>query len=229
MLAIMPDCVFEVISSSEDLRYFCFTLNLELHDKVQGGIGMHSTMTSKHSRFYKIELSDTGIENILSTYNLIKKELAEPDYPSKHLVIQKYCEIIVLKDYNNSIKEYYIGNEIKNRQEQLFSDFLSILEQNYKKEHSISFYADKMCLTAKYLSTVVKSVSGKPGLQWIDDYIAFEAKGLIRQGRLSIKQISDELNFPTQSMFGRFFKKMTGYSPKQFKFRKLMRYVDMMA
>ena len=103
------------------------------------------------------------------------------------------------------------------RKEQIFRDFLTLLEQHFTQERSISFYADRMCLTPKYLSTIVKEVSGKHGMQWIDEYVTLEAKALLRDNSLSVKQVSDQLNFPSQSMFGRFIKKMTGYSPKQYK------------
>ena len=106
-----------------------------------------------------------------------------------------------------------------NRKEQIFHDFLTLLEEYYTQERSISFYADRMCLTPKYLSTIVKEVSGKHGMQWIDEYVLLEAKALLRDGSISVKEVSDQLNFPSQSMFGRFFKKMTGLSPKQYKLK----------
>ena len=120
---------------------------------------------------------------------------------------------------NHSLSENEPKPEIRKpvgRKEQIFKDFLTLLEQHFTQERSISFYADRMCLTPKYLSTIVKEVSGKHGMQWIDEYVALEAKALLREGSMSVKQVSDKLNFPSQSMFGRFFKKMTGYSPKQY-------------
>ena len=81
------------------------------------------------------------------------------------------------------------------RKEQIFHDFLTLLEEYYTQERSISFYADRMCLTPKYLSTIVKEVSGKHGMQWIDEYVVLEAKALLRDGSISVKEVSDQLNF----------------------------------
>ena len=135
----------------------------------------------------------------------------------KKEVLQRYCEIWILKSVSS--REGVHHPELRKpvgRKEQIFRDFLTLLEQHFTQERSISFYADRLCLTPKYLSTIVKEVSGKHGMQWIDDYVALEAKALLREGTMSVKQVSDKLNFPSQSMFGRFFKKMTGYSPKQY-------------
>ena len=162
-------------------------------------------------------MTEHALDTGLTMYHLIKEELEQPDYERKKDVIQRYCEIWILKNFSFSeVDEIPEIHKPANRKEQIFRDFLTLLEQYYTQERSISFYADRMCLTSKYLSTIVKEVSGKHGMQWIDEYVVLEAKALLRDGSMSVKQISDKLNFPSQSMFGRFFKKMTGYSPKQF-------------
>ena len=158
------------------------------------------------------------MENDLQMYRLLCSELATPSYYYKTEVIQRYCEVAVLKSISlNDMTEKPELNRPLNRKEQIFHDFLTLLEEYYTQERSISFYADRMCLTPKYLSTIVKEVSGKHGMQWIDEYVVLEAKALLRDGSISVKEVSDQLNFPSQSMFGRFFKKMTGLSPKQYK------------
>lgn len=72
-------------------------------------------------------------------------------------------------------------------------------------------------ITTKYLSVAVKNVSGKTAGQWLDDYIILEAKSLIKTTDMTIQQISDELNFPSQSFLGKFFKREVGMSPKQYR------------
>ena len=72
-------------------------------------------------------------------------------------------------------------------------------------------------MSAGYLSTVIKNVSGKTAAEWIDDYVILEAKSLLKSTNLTIQQISDGLNFPSQSFFGKYFKRQTGISPKEYK------------
>ena len=86
-----------------------------------------------------------------------------------------------------------------------------------KEKRSVSYYADKMFLTAKHLSTVVKEISGKTAGEWIDSLVVLEAKALLKSSELSIQEIADELHFANQSFFGKYFKHHTGMSPKEYR------------
>ena len=193
-------------------------LDKDFVEKMRKNVGVHLDLTQKYRNFVINTPSPNVMENDLQMYRLLCSELATPSYSYKTEVIQRYCEVAVLKSISlNDMTEKPELNRPLNRKEQIFHDFLTLLEEYYTQERSISFYADRMCLTPKYLSTIVKEVSGKHGMQWIDEYVVLEAKALLRDGSISVKEASDQLNFPSQSMFGRFFKKMTGLSPKQYK------------
>ena len=85
----------------------------------------------------------------------------------------------------------------------------------HDRERSIQFYADKMCLTPKYISGMIKTYSGKCALDWINDYVVIEAKMMLRY--TTVQEISNSLNFPTQSAFGKYFKQQVGVGPKQYR------------
>ena len=79
-----------------------------------------------------------------------------------------------------------------------------------------SFYADKLCLTPHYLSSVIRETSGQTVMQWINQAVILEAKVLLKHSNLLVFQISDELNFPNPSFFSKFFKRMTGMTPAEY-------------
>lgn len=219
ILALTPGCIFQGISVSEDLKFFGVMMAADFLDGMRKNLGFQVDLTRRYHNFTVHETSPLIMQNSMQMYEILCQELKADDYRYKRDVVQRYCEILVLKNISFSS---YTGNlpslnRPLNRKEQIFHDFLAYLEQYYTQERSISFYADRICLTPKYLSTIIKEVSGKHGMQWIDEYVSLEAKALLRNSNLSVKQVSDQLNFPSQSMFGRFFKKMTGYSPKQYK------------
>ena len=95
--------------------------------------------------------------------------------------------------------------------------FTELLERHHKKEREIAFYADKMFITPKHLSQVIKDYSNKTALAFIEEYVIAEAKSMLLSTTLSIQQISDELNFPSQSVFGKYFKRVTGKSPTEYR------------
>lgn len=105
----------------------------------------------------------------------------------------------------------------KSRKEDLFERFIRAISESYKEERSVSYYADKLFLTAKHLSTVVKEVSGRTAGEWIDSLVILEAKALLKSSELSIQEIADELHFANQSFFGKYFKHHTGMSPKEYR------------
>ena len=107
-----------------------------------------------------------------------------------------------------------------NRQKQIVDDFFRLLHQHHKQERSPSFYADKLCMTSKYLSSILKQTTDCSLYQWITNFSLQEAKVLLRSSDMSIIQISEELNYPNSSFFARFFKKHTGMTPLQFRNNK---------
>ena len=101
--------------------------------------------------------------------------------------------------------------------EVIFEEFMELVRQYSKQERNVRFYARRLNITPKYLSTVSKDVSGKTAARWIDEAVILEAKSLLRYSGMSIQEIAYHLNFSTQSFFGKYFKQHTGYSPSRFK------------
>lgn len=109
------------------------------------------------------------------------------------------------------------GEEVSTRSKIVLEDFLLLVRDYHTKERSLSFYADKLYLTPKYLSKLIKSVSGKSAHEWIDSFVILEAKNLLKYSDMSIKSIVYELNFPNQTTFYRFFKTKTGMTPSEYR------------
>ena len=107
------------------------------------------------------------------------------------------------------------GHSVRSRV--IFEDFLALVKDNHKKERGLNFYAEKLYLTPKYLSKLVKTVSGKSAHAWIDSFVIVEAKNMLKYSDLSIKAIVLELNFPNQTTFYRFFKAQTGQTPSDYR------------
>lgn len=99
----------------------------------------------------------------------------------------------------------------------LTEKFLSLVQQHFKKERFLDFYAAKLEVSTKHLSRTVKEATGFTAVEWIDRFVILEAKVLLKATTMSIQQIADELNFNSQSFFGKYFKKHTGHSPKDFR------------
>lgn len=106
---------------------------------------------------------------------------------------------------------------VRNRREEYFAKFITLLSENFKSERTVGFYAEQMCVTPKYLSLLIKDFSGKSAAEWIDSYVILEAKTLLRYSTMSIQEVAYTLNFSSQSFFGKYFKHLTGMSPSEYK------------
>lgn len=91
------------------------------------------------------------------------------------------------------------------------------MQKNYKHERSVKWYSDRLCLTPKYLSEIVKQASGRTARQWLMAFVLIEIKSLLRNTDYSIKQIAQEMNFSSQSSFGKYFHHATGLTPKEYR------------
>lgn len=103
------------------------------------------------------------------------------------------------------------------RKEEVFYNFLLLVESNFQNERSVNYYADKLKITPKHLSAVAKETSGHTAGEWIDSYVILEAKMLLNNSELSVQEISSRLNFANQSFFGKYFKHHTGMSPRAYR------------
>lgn len=134
-------------------------------------------------------------------------------YGSQALVFQ-----IMLFIYKVGYKCYEpYKNEVTSRQGRLSDQFLFLVQDNFREHRFLDFYAQKMKITPKHLSRTVKVQTGYSAVEWIERFVILEAKVLLKSSNLNIQQIADELHFPSQSFFGKYFKKLTGMSPKEYR------------
>ena len=110
-----------------------------------------------------------------------------------------------------------LTSEANYRINQVFERFLVLVSENYMEERGMQFYADKMCLTPKYLSKLVRDVTGRSAPEWIDSFLVLEAKNMLKYSNMAIKEIVYKMHFPDQSSFYKFFKLHTGMIPSDYR------------
>lgn len=99
----------------------------------------------------------------------------------------------------------------------VFEQFMKLVSDNYSEQRQMGFYADKLCLSPKYLSKLIKEVSGKAAPEWIEAYVMLEAKNLLKYSDMPIKEVVYRLNFPNQTAFYKYFKAHTGMTPTDYR------------
>ena len=171
-----------------------------------------------------MELTHAECQSLRSFISMVEQELkgSETDFSSEII-----GELIAATIYKvGDILTHYltehpeVDSPIHNRAEEYFRQFTELLGEHYKHERSVGFYARQLCITPKYLTTLIKRISGKSVSEWIDNYVILEAKTLLKYSNMSVQEIAYYLNFPNQSFFGSYFKRNAGMSPSQYKAKK---------
>ena len=134
-----------------------------------------------------------------------------------HLLRYLYLELF--KAYQ---KEATLMTDRKDiRKEELANKFFGLIMKHFKENKDVAFYADKLCITSKYLTMVIKETSGKSAKDWIVEYVILEIKTLLKNTNMNIQEIAIRTNFANQSSLGRFFRKHTGMSLSQYRMSHL--------
>lgn len=199
---------------SRDFRAKCMVLSDALTSNV--------LMILRNSGVYPISENEPILHlsadlktKLLRFYLDIKLIVEEKDNP----YVQSIVRYSIVTFFLRFILKLYTDNERVQilSHGKIVDEFFSLLKVNFKKYRFLSFYAEELSITPKHLSRTLKHHTGFSAVEWIEQYVVLEAKVLLKSTRLTVQQISEELNFPSQSFFGKYFKKCTGFSPKEFR------------
>lgn len=160
-----------------------------------------------------IDLSDSAFTSIIYEFKAIKKLLEEENIFWE--MIRKRNEVIGL--LLSKAVELIFNNDDQNHYSPIFSKFLPLIDEYFKEERSVSFYAEKLNISPNYLNVICKKSINSSASSLIQDRILLEAKRLLKVSEMSVKDIVFDLGFYDQASFSKFFKSQTGMTPSQFK------------
>ena len=195
----MADSFFPADRISEHTSYLLKVIND--HPLLSVGDEVFKELKELYFALYG-KISDSGF--------LLKKEIAG-DYISI-----MFC--IVYQEMQKALPESQ--SVADKRLSQVFERFISLVQENCTAQREISFYADRLCLTPKYMSQLVLKTSGRYASHWIRDFVILEAKALLKSGKYTVQQVADKLNFSNASFFGKYFKAATGMTPRKYQYGK---------
>jgi len=154
-------------------------------------------------------------------FNLAKKVVKAPFTNKKEIISSLLTSLTYLSTdvWAHQVDEARkkANTQHSARLNQIFEEFIALVNEHHCSERGMAFYADKLCLTPKYLSKLIKQASGKSAPEWIDEFVILEAKNLLKYTNLAIKEIVFQLHFPNQSVFYKFFKAHTGMTPSEYR------------
>lgn len=215
-MIIMPyNAIIETLEMSEDLLTRILVMSREFTDSLfptQTNVS-HLLLDIMSNPIIDLSGEETAL---ITYYSMVKNLICNSQSPYrleaiKHLTLALFYSYTSQKHNNSSTESK------RERKDEISERFLEILQKNYKREREVGFYADALCLTPKYLSRAVKEATGKSAAEWIDEFVITESKALLYSTNQTIQQIADTLGFESQSLFGKYFKRVTGISPRAYR------------
>ena len=168
-----------------------------------------------HLRFFHLRLNTDEQEYLDQLHLMLYNHLRQQEGSSQvtlHLVSAYLWYVDHLwSRHEQSYREH------QSREQRLFTDFVQLVSEFASEHHTIDYYASRLCITPRYMSTIIKQVSGRSAKQWIDDALVIRIKIDLKHTDKTIARISDDMNFPNPSFLSKFFKRMTGMTPREFR------------
>lgn len=201
---------------------------LSISDDFEGAFVV---MSSRFIEDLKREINDQRIVRIIKRSPLIKvppqfisdfemfyRQMANlVSDVSNPYIYKAVLHTVLAFFYNTALRCINQEREEGSTAAHITGRFLQLARDNFKKERFMDFYSKELGITSKHLGRTIKAQTGFTASEWLDRMVILEAKVLLKSSSMTIQQISEELNFPSQSFFGKFFKNIVGVSPKEFR------------
>ncbi|MDR2038307.1 MAG: AraC family transcriptional regulator [Bacteroidales bacterium] len=215
IITILPKQIIKPIEKSEDCLIQLLFLSFDFITDLS--LSKDYDILLKMGKHPYQPISKEEMYNLLEFHTLIVKYYHKKENIFREDIIKSLLQALIMIIGSKYLKTNSEKIKKSSRKEELTERFFKLLMQHYKEERSVSFYADKLCLTSKYLSSTIKKITGHSILEWISEAVIIEAKTMLKTTDLTILQLSEELNFPNPSFFIRFFKQYTGTTPLKYR------------
>lgn len=212
ILFVGPSAILQYNDCSPDIHAIGFSLS---NDAFHQALGKQVPRAfDGHQRDFILHLTESQIDYIDRLHLILYESTKDVNASemSLHLIAALLWYIDSL--WNSQEREQRLW---QSREQRLFSDFIQLVNEFSHIEHNIDFYASKLCLSTRYMSTIIRKTSGKSAKKWIDDAIVTRIKIELRHTTKPLTLISDELAFANPSFFSKYFKRMTGMTPLEYR------------
>ena len=210
----LPGQVVESIELDEDFAGFGMVVSQNFTDSLNLPVSLQERLFIKDTQFYSV--SPEVIDVLTSVYRQMSSLMKQPDNPYREEIVKHLfsAHYYGLGYYMHGLHSQPSAMTV---QQEKCERFMVLVAENFKTQRDIGFYADKLCVTSKYLSTMLKQETGMTALDWIEKHVVLYAKSCLSSTSMTIQEISDDLDFPSQSVFGKYFKRVEGMSPKAYR------------
>lgn len=216
LLVVSERHVIDGYKCSDDMEGLCIMMSVDFFHEIIKSVHDVSSLFVFARMQPVMKLEADEIATFTEYFQFIKQKISDNHNHFRKDLIRTLM-LAMFYDVGNVIYRVKNFDESLLRSEKVFTRFLKMVEENCKRERRVSWYAQQLNITPKYLSTAVKRISGRTAVEWIESYVTMELRVLLKNSTKSIKEITEELNFPNQSFLGKYFKEHVGMTPSAYR------------
>ncbi|MCD7898583.1 MAG: helix-turn-helix domain-containing protein [Bacteroides sp.] len=213
---LLPYTVIQILEYTEDIQVIAITAGVDFLEKLTllHPVEDYVSLIQENPC---LTLTDEELQEVKEIYQFTNNRLADKNRPFALEIRETLSTFLALEIVSAYARFKPTEKRKLSRQEQIFRNFTYSLSKNCRKHREVEYYAEEAYLTPRHFSDVIKKKSGKLPTQWIAERTITLIKFMLENSNMSMQEISDEMNFPTQSFFSRYFKKHTGMTPKEYR------------
>jgi AraC-like DNA-binding protein len=220
VFALPEGAQFRVISSSRDMQMEALVFDEPLMNVVYALLGAEADFGTLGMTFWSSKTLKEPFDRMLTAdYDSLRVSIEQSDLIARSKMMTASLVHLLLSLYNASDRpENTMQSDNSKRSRQLLNHFFELVGENILSgQRSLSFYAEKLCISERYLFKLCKKETGKTPKELINEFLIGQIKNTLLTTEMTHQQIADQFNFPDQSAFGQFFKRMEGTSPSEWR------------
>ena len=216
-LIIGDDRVIDNYIPSKDFDGRAFAMSYKFYYEIIKNIHKLSSLLLFSCNYPVFKLTKEEVETVDSYFHIMNAKMMQKEHRFRRDLLGSLVNTMICDFSNAMYRIQQLEKSANTSADVIFTRFIRLVEKYYKKERKVSWYAGELGISPKYLSEIVKRTSKRTPNEWIDKYVILEVRLQLKNSSMSIKEIADDMNFPSQSFLGKYFKEHMGISPSQYR------------
>lgn len=215
MCIVFPNDILYITKKSADFKGYTVACTKEFYNTFYIPSGTSIYMYIKDNPC--ISLKKDEQDDLIRVCENLKDHDSRKDHPCREEISKHLAAAIIYEVIGIYKKGTPLAQQPYTRKYKLSFEFIDLVVKNCRQERGIEYYANKLCITSRHLSSICKETIGQTAKDYLNEYIIVNVRFLLATSDMTISQISDEFNFPNASFFTKFFKQRTGMTPKEYR------------
>lgn len=219
MCVAFPGTIIQAFDTQEDFESYTLAIDIDFLRElnIPSANSIHISMRENPC----VVLTDEELQSIMEICKMMHRKDSRTQHPYHQQINVLTLTLLCFELAGIYLRDIPVKRQPCTRQDMIFRRFMTLLATDITTSREVKYYADKLCISPKYLTIVTRQMSSRSASDWITRSAILNAKAKLATTNLTVQQISDQLNFPNPSFFGQYFLRHTGMTPKEYRRSKM--------